>query len=297
MNDQKEEIIKQLEERLKWYTHEASAEEFDEEEVYIITQLLQKLRKEDEDVYFNPEDSLERFQKRYAVNLKKQKKTERKNKEKEVPFYRRGAFLKIAGFVLLFVIGIICTGQTTKAVKNGELTFFQILSEDDGGRTMVINGGAVDVTKEDSGAIVFEVTPDKTYNYNAWEEVPGLNGEYVCIPTMKGIEVKAITATDWSEDSGQSLNVCYQVGDRELWCAIMRYPNRQLTASERYQYELALQDTVKTKEGLVIDIKQAPPGDMFGIFFAGRGSYVFSGEFSQEEFTKIMKSVEKVRFD
>lgn len=59
-NGQKE-LIKELKERLHWYTYEASSEEFDEAVVIDIVNLLNKLEPLQEDEYFNPEKGLERF--------------------------------------------------------------------------------------------------------------------------------------------------------------------------------------------------------------------------------------------
>lgn len=59
-NGQKE-LIKELKERLHWYTYEASSEEFDEAVVIDIVNLLNKLEPSQEDEYFNPEKGLERF--------------------------------------------------------------------------------------------------------------------------------------------------------------------------------------------------------------------------------------------
>ena len=53
MKNENKEIIEQLEERLKWYTYEASEEEFDAEEVYMISKLLQKIHENEEKDDYN----------------------------------------------------------------------------------------------------------------------------------------------------------------------------------------------------------------------------------------------------
>lgn len=57
----KESLIKEIEERLEWYTTEASEEEFDEEEVMALMNLLDTLDPMDESGKKTPEEALEDF--------------------------------------------------------------------------------------------------------------------------------------------------------------------------------------------------------------------------------------------
>ncbi len=294
MKNEKQEMISHLEELLKWYTYEATEEEYDEEEVYFLTQLLHKLYGGKKEHFFTPKASLKRFQRRYGIRLKY---TKEKEERKIVPIYKRG-FVKVAIITILCFTIALSVGGNVRAVTSSGLEFFQIISKDDEGIKMIINEEVHETPEpeEASGVIQFDSKEIESQVYTSWDEVPIPHGEYLWIPGMENVTVKEISATDWSDESGQNFNVCYQVGEKELWCSIFSYPNQQCTVSERYSYSLKVIDSIEIENGPTIEIRKAEIEDMFATFLAGRSSYLFTGEFTQEEFTEIMKSVEKCSF-
>lgn len=70
-NPNNEKLVKELYERLNWYTYEASDEEFDFEEIKAVIQLLDVLdpirMSPEEEEYFSPDAAFERFKKRCNI--------------------------------------------------------------------------------------------------------------------------------------------------------------------------------------------------------------------------------------
>lgn len=308
MKKEMQEMIRLLEERLKWYQNEATDEQFDSEEVYMIAQLLHKLYAEEKDSYYNAEDSLKRFQIRYHINFDGTQETKKESQDKKLVKFKilpkRAGLIKAAAIFAVFLAGFLGFSDTTQALREGTLDFFQILQEDEMGKKMVINGAVAEPQEPEAseepelynGMYVFEGHEVETKVYTSWDEVPVYLNESVWIPQVDNITVKRIEATDGDEINIQDINVCYMVGEKELWCSITIYGNVQATVSKGYGAPLTLREEIETDFGLSISIMQAEVGDYFGEFLVGRSSYLFSGEFTQEEFNAIMKSVERCSF-
>lgn len=296
MKNENKEIIEQLEERLKWYTYEASEKEFDAEEVYMISKLLQKMHEnEEKDDYFNPEASLKRFQERYHITLEAGEQPQSKKPEKK--HYAKGL---VKAAAILALCGISCFGAVgvINAYKTGELKFFQIIYEDDRGKDVIINGAAAEPKEVSPSPSVgsFQMTEVKNKVYTSWEEVPLQEESSIWIPVSAEIQIKSIATTEWSDIEGQCLNVCYLVGEKELWCDIMIFPNQQKLASVEYSMALPIVEELVVEPGVEIAIRQAEMGDIFGECFVERSYYLFSGEFEQEKFVEIMNTLKKCSF-
>lgn len=84
--DKDKQLIKELKDRLQWYTFEATEEEFDVKEVEAIVNLLKVLEPIEEPEYFNADKGLERFWKFYQDRqeeeaLQAQRKEKYKNRD------------------------------------------------------------------------------------------------------------------------------------------------------------------------------------------------------------------------
>ena len=192
-----EKLIEELYERLWWYTHEASDEEFDEKEVDAITRLLDVLEPVHDDQAFasGADAALKRFWERYGEEEEDAGLAEAagasdaacpdlpgKDTVPPCPFPNRSGwkkrFLRLgiglaACAVLLVSVNIGCYALKKKS-------FFEIVREEVGRTEITVTGNVED--KNDN------------IECSSWEEVEKIVGEKLLKPTYlpTGYAVKSI---------------------------------------------------------------------------------------------------------
>lgn len=261
MEPEKEELIQSLEKRLTWYLHEASEKEFDRGEVEMLVLMLRKLGKGEElnDIYFNPDDSLERFRERYSEDIRKHKKK----------IVRKIIWISV---ILIFAILVI--------VLNGiELYKWRELKSGNADGEHVL--------------IQFEENPGN--EYTLWDELSQLKGSTIFVPVLKKMRLDSVAYSSLGRDIGQVLNICYTVYGEELWCTVRKLPNGEIPVPEYYSYTSPLDVVLKTKSNHPVVLRQTSDGTLFGMLRDEDCFYIFSGEFTVEEFEKIISSVEKMQ--
>ena len=200
-----EKLIEELYERLWWYTHEASDEEFDEKEVDAITRLLDVLEPVHDDQAFasGADAALKRFWERYGEEEEDAGLAEAagasdaacpdlpgKDTVPPCPFPNRSGwkkrFLRLgiglaACAVLLVSVNIGCYALKKKS-------FFEIVREEVG-RTEITVTGNVEGVEEKS---------DDAVECTSWSEVKKIVGEEILIPTYipEGYELKTLTVQE-----------------------------------------------------------------------------------------------------
>ena len=195
-----EKLIEELYERLWWYTHEASDEEFDEKEVDAITRLLDVLEPVHDDQAFasGADAALKRFWERYgeeeedaglaeAAGASDAASPDLPGKDTVPPcpspnrsgwkkrFLRLGIGLAACA-VLLVSVNIGCYALKKKS-------FFEIVREEVG-RTEITVTGNVEGVEENTNSV----------QCSSWYEVEKIVGENILEPTFlpEGYELKSI---------------------------------------------------------------------------------------------------------
>lgn len=195
-----EKLIEELYERLWWYTHEASDEEFDEKEVDAITRLLDVLEPVHDDQAFasGADAALKRFWERYgeeeedaglaeAAGASDAASPDLPGKDTVPPcpspnrsgwkkrFLRLGIGLAACA-VLLVSVNIGCYALKKKS-------FFEIVREEVG-RTEITVTGNVEGVEENTNLV----------QCSSWYEVEKIVGENILEPTFlpEGYELKSI---------------------------------------------------------------------------------------------------------
>ncbi len=204
-----EKLIEELYERLWWYTHEASDEEFDEKEVDAITRLLDVLEPVHDDQAFasGADAALKRFWERYGEEEEDAGLAEAagasdaaspdlpgKDTVPPCPFPNRSGwkkrFLRLgiglaACAVLLVSVNIGCYALKKKS-------FFEIVREEVG-RTEITVTGNVEGFEENTEGM--EKKKDDLEECSSWSEAEKIVGEELLVPDSmpKGYELSEIT--------------------------------------------------------------------------------------------------------
>ena len=200
-----EKLIDELYERLWWYTHEASDEEFDEKEVDAITRLLDVLEPVHDDQAFasGADAALKRFWERYGEEEEDAGLAEAagasdaaspdlpgKDIVPPCPFPNKSGwkkrFLRLgiglaACAVLLVSVNIGCYALKKKS-------FFEIVREEVGRTEITVTGNVEG----------FEEKSDDAVECTSWSEVKKIVGEEILIPTYipEGYELKTLTVQE-----------------------------------------------------------------------------------------------------
>lgn len=200
-----EKLIEELYERLWWYTHEASDEEFDEKEVDAITRLLDVLEPVHDDQAFasGADAALKRFWERYGEEEEDAGLAEAagasdaacpdlpgKDTVPPCPFPNKSGwkkrFLRLgiglaACAVLLVSVNIGCYALKKKS-------FFEIVREEVGRTEITVTGNVEG----------FEEKSDDAVECTSWSEVKKIVGEEILIPTYipEGYELKTLTVQE-----------------------------------------------------------------------------------------------------
>ena len=204
-----EKLIEELYERLWWYTHEASDEEFDEKEVDAITRLLDVLEPVHDDQAFasGADAALKRFWERYgeeeedagleeAAGASDAASPDLPGKDTAPPcpspnrsgwkkrFLRLGIGLAACA-VLLVSVNIGCYALKKKS-------FFEIVREEVG-RTEITVTGNVEGFEENTEGM--EKKKDDLEECSSWSEAEKIVGEELLVPDSmpKGYELSEIT--------------------------------------------------------------------------------------------------------
>ena len=204
-----EKLIEELYERLWWYTHEASDEEFDEKEVDAITRLLDVLEPVHDDQAFasGADAALKRFWERYGEEEEDAGLAEAagasdaacpdlpgKDTVPPCPFPNKSGwkkrFLRLgiglaACAVLLVSVNIGCYALKKKS-------FFEIVREEVG-RTEITVTGNVEGFEENTEGM--EKKKDDLEECSSWSEAEKIVGEELLVPDSmpKGYEISEIT--------------------------------------------------------------------------------------------------------
>ena len=204
-----EKLIEELYERLWWYTHEASDEEFDEKEVDAITRLLDVLEPVHDDQAFasGADAALKRFWERYGEEEEDAGLAEAagasdaaspdlpgKDTVPPCPFPNKSGwkkrFLRLgiglaACAVLLVSVNIGCYALKKKS-------FFEIVREEVG-RTEITVTGNVEGFEENTEGM--EKKKDDLEECSSWSEAEKIVGEELLVPDSmpKGYELSEIT--------------------------------------------------------------------------------------------------------
>jgi len=168
----KEDIVKLLNEKLDWYTYEASPEEFSAKEVESIVLLLSKLEPLPESEKINIEEAFHDFIELYPNSRKKQ---------------HRFSFssLKTGLAVGLCILVLICVSTIT-SYATGNIGFFKFLSKTDKGWSFLITG-------------------EQSNTCRTWDELPSSikNTIFIpCTPINYNLESILYNETD------NSYNIC-----------------------------------------------------------------------------------------
>ena len=197
-----EKLIEELYERLWWYTHEASDEEFDEKEVDAITRLLDVLEPVHDDQAFasGADAALKRFWERYGEEEEDAGLAEAagasdaaspdlpgKDTVPPCPFPNRSGwkkrFLRLgiglaACAVLLVSVNIGCYALKKKS-------FFEIVREEVGRTEITVTGNVEGVEEKEEEAV----------EYSSWDEVEDIIEENISVPTYvpPGYKMESLT--------------------------------------------------------------------------------------------------------
>lgn len=145
----KEDIVKLLNEKLDWYTYEASPEEFSAEEVESIILLLSKLEPVPESEKLDTEVALRDFMELHPNTAKKHRRF-------ACPALKAG--LAVALCVLVILVSTSITSYAT-----GNMGFFKFLSQTDKGWS-------------------FMVTGEQNDNFQTWDELPSSIKNTILVP-------------------------------------------------------------------------------------------------------------------
>ena len=236
-------LLKEAKEKLRWYTMEASQEEFDVEEVDILVNLIQKLEAQQQENNEEMETKLERFRAYCDMRIEEEERLtsditkdnvihETKAPNKKV--FRLGgkmpAMVAAAACLVMFVV----LGSTIGMVNAGpDGGFFHWLRRDTEGATIITSPDKVDA----------EAGKQKVEQYLKNEDVPEEYKQYMVekekLESLKDYEWKCFNVRESA--IVKRLSTVFVCGDTtdEIEVGRMLYPEDILIAKENFMgYEL-----------------------------------------------------------
>ncbi len=280
--DEKEQLRKELEQRLRWYHERQTEEEIDVQEIEMILNLLQIMdplpETEGEEEAEKAEKAYARFEKNYMPKAKKQDILRRNR-------VLRYAVLTAAAVLVLFAVLNIGTYASVG------VDFFTFLWQGGGGRSFVAVGEDV----EGMGGMETDMTLDCNVNdrqgYKTWEELPQDILSQIIVPTEmpEGMELENVYC--WSSKYIFTIKAYY--ADEDL-------KRRMQVWIEKYEEVPTWQQVVNADATFIEDIsvggrdcKVYTYEDENIIYFYEEGAlYTLFGNCSVEEIESVISGME-----
>ncbi len=279
----KEQLIKELQERLDWYTFEATEDEFDEKEVEALVQLLGVMKGEETVPVEIPdfEDILgSMVTKQTALDTEVSEVSGSVADEKKVHRFAKKRFPKVAAAILAL---IILAGGTMGVVsaQKGE-GFFHWLKRDETGEQILISQQGND----DDGKEV--------YSYSAESEIPERYQEFLLgvetFESLQGYEINSIEIRELEK----FLEICYSLGNQPGKEVVIKrhfYDNLTMMKQESYgEYDYLKEETIGEKN-VMFFTKKNDDGEMdylFSVYYEN-SQLLISGNYPLEIMEGIVR--------
>lgn len=229
----KDELLERLQEKLDWYTDEASQEEYDAKAVESILYLLQTMCPVDEDIVPDEEAAWKSFECMVEMREESREEIEHMECEKSADGAEKVSTIfpwwKAKGFVaaiILMLVFAICGTMQTEAFKNAG--FFQWLKKDENGAQMITSPENLDVQLNKQESQLYykreEIPQDVLEWMLVWEE----------ILSQDGYEWR-LTETEGLDNLGVVESV-YGNAENEVIVGKIQYANIVTVNTERYVY-------------------------------------------------------------
>lgn len=293
MEKNNQQLIKDVKERLAWYTLEASEEEFDEKEVEALAQLLTVLEGNKEEDDKESKAALERFWKfrdkrmaedgvhigsRAIPDSSKRKKAQ--GRKRAV----RRWYMPVAAAVVVFLVFVGGSFGSIAEQNNG---FFYWLKRDKTGATFITNPENLDVVTEQNSSKSYE--PD---------EVPEEYKKYVVdreviesLESLQGFELQEVAIMQSDDRELIDSFLVNQETEEKICIGIAVYPYKVLHVSEgydAYEYEYIVEP-----EGMEYELlsKPNPTGgtDYVVIFYAENKQYALSNHDDSQKLIEVAR--------
>ncbi len=281
-NDKK--LIEQLEERLDWYTREASDEEFDAEDVEAICTVLRKLSPEPEP--FTPkEQAYQNLLERIAEEENKPEKEEETNAgqaepEKVIKFRRAGRRkLKAAVFfgVIILAVWILSLNMVTYATARKSL--FRVIM--DGFREIEIRGNENTIP---------EMAETEKQFYDSWADLESEIKREIKVPGYipEGYSLYSINCKNYNDSIKVSANY-YNTENGYISFVIILWKKENGDYYEKYKMLDAwdLLEQYSDEQMLYYQHDE----EYLSIFTIGDCVYRISGNITLEELMKITENM------
>lgn len=293
MEKNNQQLIKDVKERLAWYTLEASEEEFDEKEVEALVQLLTVLEGNKEEDDKESQAALERFWKFRDKRMAEDSghigsgAIPDSSKRKKVQGRKRAVrrwYMPVAAAVVVFLVFVGGSFGSIAEKNNG---FFYWLKRDKTGATFITNPENLDVVTEQNCSKSYE--PD---------EVPEEYKEYVVdreviesLESLKGFELQEVAIMQ--SDGRELINsfLVKQETEEKICIGIAVYPYKVRYVTEgydAYEYEYIVEP-----EGMEYELlsKPNPTGgtDYVVIFYAENKQYALSNHGDSQKLIEVAR--------
>lgn len=293
-------LIEAAKERLRWYTMEASEEEFDADEVDALVKLLNTLTPIEENEKQDEEQILERF--RAYVELRESEESESEEKKSIenadnckrnkglVLLIRTHKFVAVAALVLLVLI--VAGGAHGVVNASQGKGFFHWLKRDEEGTTMITTPKNLDSNVVLGGEIQYESLDAVPEEYKrhliAKEEIEELQ-EY---------ELKKITGhknesfcrvTEWFADKS---------GKKNVYIEVFIYGDETRLSREVYlgkEVQLPENDD-ELQEGTLIRENATGDKENTIYFYKDNVQYCIEGDIKYEILEKIAEAYKTIKF-
>lgn len=293
-NDNRQ-LIEAAKERLRWYTVEASEEEFDVEEVDALVNLLSTLEPVETEEIQSDEEALMRFhayvemrEAEDGISVADEHANKKTNNGLAV-FVRTHKFIATAAAVLIMVmIAGGSLGAVNASKGNG---FFYWLKKDKEGMTMITSPENLDNNTSVEYAVEYSKVEDVPREYQEYlvdvsgiEQLDGYKQQYITIQSdAKYIGIKRY----FTDDTMQ----------KNIYMGVFMYPEKVGLYSEVYLGE-NLEDNIEVEQNEGVLGKENPDGDMeYTLFFyKDNVRYYVEGNIDKALLEEIAKEYKNIVF-
>lgn len=295
----RDKLLEESKARLQWFLNEATEEEFDEEAVDLLINLIRKLEPDPQDTPEETQKALERFRayvEFYQDNASTDKVTETSTDRnsgrtfgKICRFPKKGFFIAAAACLVLLLVSTYSLGEVNADENTG---FFHWLKRD--------KEGVFAVTSPEEGKVGMGY--DTAIEYDNVEELPqeyrGYVSEIENISSLATYKNEKVTSVKTSAFHVITELLSNPQSGEMVRIGVLIYPDKTLMLREKFNdYEYSYTNTMGEYEQDVYQKEDAGEVEYMVMFYKDNIKYFVAGQESLDFLEKVSEEYTELIFD